>query len=108
MNRIVVAAMLVGLSFAPAEFGFAQSSKDLNELKREIEALKNGQVSIQKDLAEIKNMLLQKELKAMKDQLQGRPAQAQAQSAPSPETQTMVSLFFDTAWGKARLIPQHE
>jgi len=96
MNRIVVAAMLVGLSFAPAEFGFAQSGKELSDLKREIEALKNGQVSIQKDLAEIKNLLLQKELQAMKDQLQGRPAQgpaqAQAPSAPAPETQTMVSI----------------
>jgi len=92
MNRIVVTAMLVGLSFAPADFGFAQSSKDLSDLKREIEALKNGQVSIQKDLAEIKNMLLQKELQAMKDQQQGRPAQAQAPSAPAPETQTTVSI----------------
>ena len=90
MNRIVVAAALVGLSFAPAQFGFAQSSKDLNDLKREIEALKTGQLSIQKDLAEIKNLLLQKELQAMRDQLQGRPAQAP--SAPAPETQTMVSI----------------
>jgi protein-disulfide isomerase len=88
MNRIVVAAMLVGLSFTPAKFGLAQTSKDMSDLKREIEALKNGQVSIQKDLAEIKNLLLQKELQAMKDQLQGRPAQA----VPAPETQTMVSI----------------
>jgi protein-disulfide isomerase len=92
MNRIVVVAMLVGLSFTPAKFGFAQSSKDMSDLKREIEALKNGQVSIQKDLAEIKNLLLQRELQAMRDQLQGRPAQAQAPSAPAPETQTMVSI----------------
>ena len=92
MNRIVVAAMLVGLSLAPAQFGFAQSSKELSDLKREIEALKNGQLSIQKDLAEIKNLLLQRELQAMRDQLQGRPAQAQAPSAPAPETQTTVSI----------------
>jgi len=92
MNRIVVAAMVVGLSLTPANFSFAQSSKDISDLKREIEALKNGQVSIQKDLAEIKNLLLQKELQAMRDQLQGRPAQAQAPSAPAPETQTMVSI----------------
>ena len=94
MNRIAVAAMIAGLSLAPANFGFAQSSKDLAELKREIEALKTGQLSIQKDLAEIKNLLLQKELQAMRDQLQGKPAptQAQAPSAPAPETQTTVSI----------------
>ena len=95
MNRIAVAAMLVGLSFAPAQYGFAQSSKELNDLKRELEALKTGQLSIQKDLAEIKNLLLQKELQAMREQLQGRPAQgaqAQAPSAPAPETQTLVSI----------------
>jgi len=94
MNRIAVAAMIAGLSLIPADFGFAQSSKDLTDLKREIEALKTGQLSIQKDLAEIKNLLLQKELQAMRDQLQGRqaPAQAQAPSAPAPEAQTMVSI----------------
>ena len=96
MNRIAVAAMLVGLSFAPTQLVYAQSSKELNELKREIEALKTGQLSIQKDLAEIKNLLLQKELQAMREQLQGRPAQgpaqAQAPSAPAPETQTLVSI----------------
>ena len=93
MNRIAVAAMIAGLSLAPT-IGFAQSNKDMAELKREIEALKTGQLSIQKDLAEIKNLLLQKELQAMRDQLQGRPAptQAQAPSAPAPETQTMVSI----------------
>jgi len=92
MNKILVAAMLVGLSLFHSDMGFAQSSKDVADLKREIEALKTGQLSIQKDLAEIKNLLLQKELQAMRDQLQGRPAQAQAPSAPAPETQTTVSI----------------
>jgi len=93
MNRIAVAAMIAGLSLAPANFALAQTSKDLADLKREIEALKTGQLSIQKDLAEIKNLLLQKELQAMREQLQGRPsAQAQAPSAPAPETQTLVSI----------------
>jgi protein-disulfide isomerase len=91
MNIIAVAAILAGLTFAPAQFGLAQSSKELNDLKREIEALKTGQLSIQKDLAEIKNLLLQKELQAMRDQLQGRGAPAQAPVAPAPETQTLVS-----------------
>ena len=98
MNRLIVATALVGLSLTQANFIFAQSGKDIADLKREIETLKTGQLSIQKDLAEIKNLLLQKELQAMKDQLQARPAaggapaQAQAPSAPVPETQTIVSI----------------
>ena len=94
MKRLLVTAMLVGLSFGPATIGLAQSGKELNDLKREIEALKTGQLSIQKDLVEIKNLLLQKELQAMRDQLQNRqaPTQAQAPLAPAPETQTMVSI----------------
>ena len=94
MRRIVVAAMLVGLSFTQANFGLAQSSKEIADLKREVEALKTGQLSIQKDLAELKNMFLQKELQAMKDQLQGRPAPnaAPGPSAPGPETPTIVSV----------------
>lgn len=112
MNRFVVAAMLVGLSFTQANFGLAQSSKAVAHLRREIEVLKTGQLSIQKDLAEIKNLLLQKELQAARDQLQGRqvelqpmrgpfpgrsapnvaPTQAQPPSAPAAETQTVVSV----------------
>jgi protein-disulfide isomerase len=67
----------------------------LNDLKREIEVLKAGQLAIQKDLAEIKNLLLQREVQNLKDMLQGRqtapgtPAQAQV---PAPETVTVVSL----------------
>jgi protein-disulfide isomerase len=82
----------MGLSLPPIEYGFAQSAMEFSDLKREIEALKTGQLTIQKDLAEIKNLLLQKELQAMREQLQGRPAQAQAPSVPAPETQTIVSI----------------
>jgi len=94
MKRLLVAAMLVAMSLGPVTLGFAQSGKELNDLKREIEALKTGQLSIQKDLVEIKNLLLQKELQAMREQLQNRqaPAQAQAPLAPAPESQTMVSI----------------
>lgn len=94
MKRIVTASMLVGLSLFHPDMGFSQSSKELVDLKREIEALKTGQLSIQKDLAELKNMLLQKELQAMREQLQGRPAPSlAAPQAPSgAETQTLVSI----------------
>jgi protein-disulfide isomerase len=94
MKRIVAASMLVWLSLFYPDMGFSQSSKELADLKREIEALKTGQLSIQKDLAELKNMFLQKELQAMKEQLQGRPAPTlAAPQAPSgAETQTLVSI----------------
>ena len=40
-----------------AQPGFAQSSEELKALKQEIEALKQGQKAIQKDLTEIKTLL---------------------------------------------------
>lgn len=91
MNRIVVAAILVGLGFSQATSGFAQSSQEVADLRREIEALKTGQLLIQKDLLEIKNLLLQRELQAqaMRDQLQGRMAPG---AAPTAEIQTLVSI----------------
>lgn len=90
MKKIVSLAVLIALSLFYTDSGFSQTSKELSELRREIEALKAGQLAIQKDLAEIKNLILQKELQTIKEMLQGRqaptaaPAQAQA-PAPSPE-----------------------
>jgi len=37
--------------------GFAQPSEELKTISKEIEALKEGQAAIQKDLQEIKNLL---------------------------------------------------
>lgn len=90
MKKIVSLAALIALSLFCTDSGFSQTSKELSELRREIEALKAGQLAIQKDLAEIKNLILQRELQTIKEMLQGRqaptaaPAQAQA-PAPSPE-----------------------
>lgn len=94
MKRLLAATMLVGMSLYCTSMSSAQSDSELGELKREIEALKTGQLTIQKDLVEIKNLLLQKELQAMREQIQGRPApSAAAAPAPSaPETQTLVSI----------------
>src|SRR5436305_12324333 len=60
MKRIVVLAAVVGWSLFYSDLAFSQSSRELSELKREIEALKAGQAAIQKDLTEIKNFILQR------------------------------------------------
>ncbi len=85
MKRIVVLAVVVGWSLFYSDSGFSQSSNDLNELKREIEALKAGQTAIQKDLTEIKNLLM----------LQAKQAAAVAPTqppGPTPENPTIVSI----------------
>jgi len=96
MKTILVAAAVLGLSLSHPGLGLAQTAKETGELKREIEALKAGQLAIQKDLADIKNMLLQREVQNLRDTLQGRagaPAQAQAQApGAAQETLTMVSI----------------
>jgi prefoldin subunit 5 len=53
---VVLVASAVFLLFS-AQPGFAQSSEELKALKEEIEALKQGQKAIQKDLTEIKTLL---------------------------------------------------
>jgi protein-disulfide isomerase len=97
-NFLVLAA--AALSLAMSTPGLAQTAKDLGELKREIESLKAGQLAIQKDLADIKSMLLQREVQNLRDQLQARPAAQGAGSAPAAaptagaaqETLTVVSI----------------
>jgi protein-disulfide isomerase len=96
MKRIVLVVAVLGLFLSHAGLGLAQTAKEAGELKREIESLKSGQLAIQKDLAEIKNMLLQREVQALREQV-GRPAAA-APGAPAAapsagqETLTVVSI----------------
>jgi protein-disulfide isomerase len=95
MNRTLVVAALLALGMFPSAMAFSQTTKDLSDLRREIDALKAGQTAIQKDILEIKNLLLQKELQAAREALQGRPAAAPAQAqapAPAPETQLVLSI----------------
>jgi len=94
MKNIVVSGVLVVLILVNSDFGFSQTNKELSELKREIEALKAGQIAIQKDLAEIKNLLLQKELQAIKDMFQAKqfPTPAPGQAPPAEPQIVMVSV----------------
>jgi protein-disulfide isomerase len=96
MKKIITLMALVASILLHSGYGLAQTSKELSELRREIEALKNGQLAIQKDLAEIKNLILQKELQTIKDMLQGRQAPTgapgQAPTQPAEPQTVMVSV----------------
>lgn len=98
MKRTLLFATVLALGLSHAGSGLAQTSKEASELKREIEALKAGQVAIQRDLAEIKNLLLQREVQNLRDQLQARPGAAATAPAQAPapgaaqETLTVVSI----------------
>jgi len=68
-KRLWMALFLSVMILGGAQIAWAESSEDVSALKSEIEALKQGQKSIQKDLKEIKTLL--KALATRK----GRPAQ---------------------------------
>jgi hypothetical protein len=58
MRRAAVVAVLTAVGIMLwAHAGVAQSAGEIQTLKKEIDALKEGQTAIQKDLQEIKNLL---------------------------------------------------
>jgi protein-disulfide isomerase len=61
MKKYVVLGVIALLLFAFSLPAFAQSSGDINTLKKEIETLKEGQKSMQKDIQDIKNSLRAKQ-----------------------------------------------
>ena len=63
-----------------ANAGVAQSAGDVQNLKKEIDALKEGQTAIQKDLQEIKNLL------------KARPTVAAPPAPPAPPQEAVVSI----------------
>jgi hypothetical protein len=90
MKRIVASLVVIGCSLVQSNLGFSQTSKELADLRREIQALKAGQTAIQKDLLEIKNLLLQREIQALRDGAQGRPAAPAP--APAPAQTAVISV----------------
>jgi hypothetical protein len=94
MNKIVASLIVIGSALAQSNLGFSQTTKEVADLRREIQALKAGQTAIQKDLLEIKNMLLQREIQALREGAQGRPAApAQGQAPAAAPTQVaMISV----------------
>jgi hypothetical protein len=76
----VLAAMVVMGVTLRAHEGVAQSAGDVQSLKKEIDALKEGQSAIQKDLQEIKNLL------------RSRPTVAAPAAPPPPPSETMVNI----------------
>ena len=73
---LAVLAMFM-LVFLHAHPGFAQGSEDIQTLKKDVEGLKEGQKSIQKDLQEIKKLL------------QAKPA---APAAPPEFKEAVISI----------------
>jgi protein-disulfide isomerase len=61
MKKYLLPVVIAILFFAFALPALAQSSDDINALKKEIEVLKEGQKAIQKDIQEIKNSLRAKQ-----------------------------------------------
>lgn len=92
MKRVLLSLIVIGASLTHGGFAFSQTSKEIADLRREIEALKNGQTAIQKDLLEIKNMLLQRELQALREGTAGRPSAPSQAPSPAPTQVAMINV----------------
>lgn len=92
MKKIVASLILAGAGLAQSDFALAQTSKELADLRREIETIKNGQTAIQRDLLEIKNLLLQRELQALRAGGQAGPAAPSQPQAPSAAPTQIASI----------------
>ena len=57
MKTIAVVAALAVLTLLDPHSGVAQPSEDLKAVRKEVEALREGQTAIQKELQEIKSLL---------------------------------------------------
>lgn len=57
MKRLTVLMYAVVLSLFACQTGLAQRSQDLNQLKKQVESLKQGQAEMQRELREIKSLL---------------------------------------------------
>jgi len=57
LRKLAVVAGLTVLTLLAPQSGVAQTGEDLKAVQKEIEALREGQVAIQKELQEIKQLL---------------------------------------------------
>jgi hypothetical protein len=79
MTRSAVLAVLTAIGITlGAQPGLAQSGTDIEALKKQVDALKEGQTAIQKDLQEIKALL------------RARPTAAAA--PPAPPSEAIVNI----------------
>ncbi len=86
MDRRIPAVLSAGLlALATAPASFAQASDQ--ELQKEIEALKQGQIQIRKDLADIKKLLQQQK------------------SAPAPSGPNVTGKVFDIGANPVKGLP---
>jgi protein-disulfide isomerase len=81
MKRTVGLPVLTAMGILVwAHASVAQSGGEIQSLKKEIEALKEGQSAIQKDLQEIKTLL------------RSRPTVAAPSAPPAPPAEAVVSI----------------
>lgn len=86
MKRCLIYTIVTMLFLFSAQICFAQTSAEIDGMKKDISALKEGQQAIQKELAEIKTILKQK-------------------SAPAEFKETVINVGKDPSKGdkKAKL-----
>lgn len=76
MKNHIVMAILTMLLLLHPQPGFTQTSGELKAIKEDINALKEGQMKIQKDIQEIKDLVTKKR---SQDRPERKQAQAQAE-----------------------------
>jgi protein-disulfide isomerase len=57
MTRTMLVTLIAGMMWPGTPLAFAQSSDELSTLRKEVDQLKEGQATIEKELQEIKNLL---------------------------------------------------
>ncbi len=87
MRIFAAAVVLVSITFFCAQGGYGQSAEDLKAIREEIKALKAGQAAIQKELQEIRKVVVTR---------QGEP------QAPVPFKEAIVSIEGGNTKGSER------
>ena len=87
MVRVIAGFMVVLAVLTPAVAAFAQSKSEIQELRKAVDALRESQERMERDLAEIKGLL------------RGRPA---AQAPPDDEPKDLVLTLDGHAKGDRR------
>ncbi len=75
MKRLVALTALAALTLFSAHPGLAQTSEEMEGLRKEVEGLREGQAAIQKELQEIKSLLRARPLPAQPQAAAAAPAQ---------------------------------
>jgi predicted nucleic acid-binding Zn-ribbon protein len=67
MVRFLSVLLGIFIILSNSSTGFAQTTNELKELKKDVEALKEGQKALQKDIQEIRNLIAPKKAPEFKE-----------------------------------------